>query len=519
MSFGQGSKRPATGSRASAPSRRAITHGAIALGASLALLLVLPLVSLGSGSPSLAGAVGSVLKVVPKVTGTVQSTVHKIVQPVAPAPAPAAAPAPVSGGSASPSAAAPRAGSGSPNTPAMYGINPHGQGTVASVQLTPSTNVPYTYSPGGNPGEIAIGRGRSEQTSSGAYHAHTSIVDLLGTEVLGIDATPGQSNTGPLNAVQKSILNALCTGTGTMVCLSVLAADTSATSTGASTHFEVAHATVGGTHGVDVGAAGSDSSIGSSGGCQTSGGSSEIANVNLSGRPLATVGTSSSSSSACSGQTPTQNAGSTVVGLAGTGVPLPTPGCANGTPNTVLNVLGLASTICNAYDTTEAAAPSGVREALTAVVLPAVGTSLAKTVVAGSESHTVAPASTCTGGSCGGGGGGGNGGGGGAVSGKNGHHGCTEASEDCNSGSTVTCTTEAGERDCVSAGAGTGEVSGESNENGAGANGEAVEASASGASNGSLPFTGEDILMVLLVGLLLAGSGLALNLRARQTTA
>ncbi len=37
----------------------------------MAILLALPLMSFGSGRPSLTGAVGNVLKVVPKVTGTV----------------------------------------------------------------------------------------------------------------------------------------------------------------------------------------------------------------------------------------------------------------------------------------------------------------------------------------------------------------------------------------------------------------------------------------------------------------
>ncbi|HZS22775.1 MAG TPA: hypothetical protein VFA63_17540, partial [Pseudonocardiaceae bacterium] len=315
------------------------------------------------------------------MTGTVQSTVQKIVKPAAPAPAPAPASSSSSGSSSVSThvtSSAPRAGSGSPNTPAMYGTNPHGQGTVSSVQLGPSSNVPYTYSPGGSPGEIAvIGRGRSEQTASG-YHAHTSIVDLLGTDVLPVDATEGQSKKGPLDALQTQVLNALCTGTGTFVCLSVLAADTAATSTGASTHFEVAHATVGGVaHGIDVGAAGSDSSISTTGSCQTATGSSHTAGINIAGGPVATVGDSSSTSTACAGQTPTQTASSKVINLGQTGLPLPAPGCANGTANTVLNVLGLARTICNAYDTTQAAAPAGVREALTALVLPSSSTTLA----------------------------------------------------------------------------------------------------------------------------------------------
>jgi hypothetical protein len=143
--------------------------------------------------------------------------------------------------------------------------------------------------------------------------------------------------------------------------------------------------------------------------------------VTIAGGPVASVGKSSSSSTACAGQAPTQTASSSVIGLGGTGVPLPAAGCANGTPNTVLDILGLARTICNAYDTTQAAAPAGVREALTAIVLPSSSTALAKTVVAGSESHAVAPNAGNGGG---GNGGGGNGGGhGGANHGGNGNGG------------------------------------------------------------------------------------------------
>jgi hypothetical protein len=124
----------------------------------------------------------------------------------------------------------------------MYGTNPHGQGTVAAVGLNPSPNVPYTYSPGGSSGSgeaVVIGRGRSEQSGS-SYDAHTTIVALLGNELLGVNATPGQSNTGPLNPVQTAILDSICSNTNEAVCLTVLAADTSASSNGASTHFEAA---------------------------------------------------------------------------------------------------------------------------------------------------------------------------------------------------------------------------------------------------------------------------------------
>src|SRR5581483_4700536 len=112
MSLVKGSKRSATeGNRASTPSRRVARQGVLALGASLAILLALPLVSFGSGNP-VTGAVGNVLKVVPKVTGTLQSTVQKIVHPAAPAPAPTSSSGSTSSASATShtTSSAPRAG-------------------------------------------------------------------------------------------------------------------------------------------------------------------------------------------------------------------------------------------------------------------------------------------------------------------------------------------------------------------------------------------------------------------------
>jgi hypothetical protein len=387
----------------------------------------------------------------------------------------------------------------------MYGTNPHGQGTVGSVALSPSTNVPYPYSPNGSGGEITVlGRGRSEQTSGGSFHAHTTILDLLGQEVLGVDATPGQSNTGPLNAVQTGLLDKVCSGTSQLACLSVLTADTSATSNGANTHFSLAHATIAGLNGIDVGVAEANSAISTIGTCQSASGNSSVAGVNIAGGPVASVAKSSESSSACSGAAPTQNASSSVIGLGGTGLPVPAAGCDNGTPNSTLSVAGLLTAICNAENTTEAIAPAGVREALTAIILPAVGTALVKTVASASESHAVAPNVTNPGGNGGGNGGGtggtggngGNGGNGGAVGGE----------------STHTCTAGSDEGTCEgNGGAAGGENTGEGN-------GENVaEHALNEATAGELPFTGENLLKVVLVGLAVAGLGLALNLRARES--
>ncbi len=465
-----------------------------ALAGALALLLALPLTSLGAGG--LGGVVGGLTGAVPKVTGAVGSVVQHVVQPGASSTSggstSSTSAASGSSGSSASSAgngAAPRAGSGSSSTPAMYGTNPHGQGSVAGVSLTPSTNVPYPYSSSGSGGEVAVvGRGRSEQGANG-YHAHTTILALLGKELLGVDALPGQSSTGPLNALQTGVLDKVCQSTGMMICLTVLTADTIATSSGASTNFQLARATLGGSgHGVTVGAGQSSSEINSTGSCQTSSGSSDVASVLVAGGPAASAGQSSESSSACAGHAPSQQASSSVIRIGGTGLPLPAPGCANGTPNTILNLAGVATTVCNADNTAEAASPAGVREALTAIILPAVGNALGKIVVAAAESHAVAPASAPAPGG-GGNPGGGNPGGGHHPGGKHKHS------------VSGTHTTQPG--------AGSEPESSPSTS-------EEVSLMKSEAAANTLPFTGQDVLKVLFLGLLLVAGGLALATRARQ---
>jgi len=360
---------------------------------------VLPLSSLGSTlavpqvPTSISGSVQKARTVSKPAATSTRSTVSHTY--VAPSHTATARP------SATPAARVNTPGDGSPNTPAMHGTNPHGQGTVASVSTSPSTSYPYTYAPGGSGGEqVVVGRGRSEQNPDGTYHAHTTILALFGTEVLGVDAPQGQSNTGPLNAVQTGILDALCNGSGNQICLTVLKADTSASPSGANTSFSVAHATVGGTNGIDAGAGESSSSISGTSTCQTASGSSSLANANVGGHAVVGLAQSSESSKACQGQAPSQQASSSDLSLGGNGIPIPAPGCANGTPNTITNIGPLLTIICGADSMAELAAPSGVREALTVIVLPAVGTALAKTVVAASESHAVAPPASTTTNSC-----------------------------------------------------------------------------------------------------------------------
>ena len=89
---------------------------------------------------------------------------------------------------------------------------------------------------------------------------------------------------------------------------------------------------------------------------------------------------SSTDSKACQGQAPTQTNTSSVIGLGGQGVPIPAPGCADGTPDTVTGIPTLLPLICNGDDTNAGAgsAPLRRRDALDAFVLATGPTAAAK---------------------------------------------------------------------------------------------------------------------------------------------
>ncbi|MGI8921090.1 MAG: hypothetical protein ACR2HD_05365 [Solirubrobacteraceae bacterium] len=311
--------------------------------------------------------------------------------------------------STSPSAS-PRFISANPMTqPPLHGTNPHGQGTVAVVQPNPDPNRPYSGDPTGKTDSegIIVGRSRGEQLANGTYHGHITVAALFGNEIIGIDTTPGQTRSGPLTPLQQGLLDALCNGSGNQLCVKAVVADSTTTSTGSTNHFETAHVTVGGAAtGLDTGAASSDGNISQTATCQTSTGDSQVAKVSVGGMVLADLVKSSSTSTACNdGTPPTQKNTSGVIGLGGTGVPLPAAGCANGTPNTVTGISVLLPIVCNADDTNGAqgSTPYGVREALDVFVISMGTTATLKTGTAASESLAVAPpkSNTCPAGTTG----------------------------------------------------------------------------------------------------------------------
>jgi LPXTG-motif cell wall-anchored protein len=286
-------------------------------------------------------------------------------------------------------AAATRATAADPSRqPPLHGSNPHGQGGVAVVDLNPSAERPLGANPDGSdsgPEDVVVGRARGEQAADGSFHGHITILSLFGNELSGVDTRPGESKNGPLQPVQEGILDPLCNATSNQICLSVLTANSQTTETGSRNDFAVARAQI---LGLGAGAAEAGGTIGQTKDCQTSVGASRTANVTSSAGPVAAVANSGATSNSCRGQAPQTSRTSQVIGLGNVAVPLPAAGCANDTPDTVVDIPIVARLVCNADDVAGAAV---VRDALDVFVLNVSGSSLARESTASSEAVSVAP--------------------------------------------------------------------------------------------------------------------------------
>lgn len=300
--------------------------------------------------------------------------------------------------------------------PPLHGTNPHGQGTAAVIDLTPDSTRPLTVDESGTADseDIVVGRSRGEQRANGQYHGHVTVAALFGNEIIGgADTDPGDA---PVDeAIAEDLLNGLCSASG--ICIEVARVRSATTSSSSINSFSLAGLALGGdvtapglpvidAPGLEVRAAESTGNIVSEGACQTSSGSAEVANVEA-GTAVAEVAESSSQSRACRDAAPTQTNTSRVIELGGTGVGIPAPGCADGTPDTETGLPVLLEVVCNADDSsgsnpagTQAAVagtPYGVRNALDVYVLAVPGISaLAQVSTAQSESLAVAPAATPT---------------------------------------------------------------------------------------------------------------------------
>jgi hypothetical protein len=391
-----------------------------------------------------------------------------------------------SAGTAGGGTATPDAGTPPSYTPPLHGTDPHGQGTDAVVDLTPSSNTPLSGDPSQGDEEVIAGDSRGSQDSSGNYHGSVTLASLLGTPIIQVTTNPGETKDGPLQPLQDGLDN-LCSSSSGQLCLTVLGMHSSTTSSGSSNSFTGANVSIGGANGINADALSSSGDISDDGSCQTAHGHSRVAGAGL-GAPAGdtlNVAEGDSSSKACNDGTQSVNQSSSVINLAGNGIPVPATGCDNGTANTNFVALApLLATVCNADDTngSQTSSPYGVREALTAFVLALNGSALVKATTAGPESHAVAP-------------------GGGPTN------------PPTNPGNN-----KGGNKGAGGKGGNNGGNGGGGNGGGAG-NGSA--AGSAGTGNGALAFTGADLLALALVGGALILGGLALTTTAgrrhRQT--
>jgi hypothetical protein len=405
------------GKTTSASRRLGVLVGLLALTAGFVVLAALPLASV-AGKDKKQGQeqeqpqeeeskqsdpVENVVENVEKATDEVTEDVEEEVEEVAGQPEQQAASQNSGTGSNQPSSEGPSgprierqaAQTTEPETdPPLHGGNPHGQGTVGVIDFNPSNQRPLSGDPSGAGAgeEIVVGRSRGEQ-QGGKYHGHVVLLSaVLVGEVVSVDTNEGEEQNGPLQPLQDELDN-ICTSSGGQLCLTVVALHSKTTKKRSENSFELLAATVGGSTGITARVASSEGNIEENGSCQKSEGSSSVADVSAGGQAVAQAGFSETKSKACNGGSKTQQNNSFVLGLGGQGVPLPAAGCESGEPDTVTGVPPLVTVVCNADDKNggQTDDPYGVREALSVFVLSVDSTSLVKTTVADAESAARPP--------------------------------------------------------------------------------------------------------------------------------
>lgn len=294
--------------------------------------------------------------------------------------------------------------------PPLHGTNPHGQGTAAVLDIAPNKELPYSGDPDGFEGddpmggeedvangeEVVIGRSRGEQNNP--YHGHVTVLALFGQEVAGVDSNEGESN--EFNPLNQLVLNAVCSGSGGLLCLAVLDATSETTANGSQNHFSAVKLGAGP---LGVAVLESNGNIEEDSSCQRAHGDSQALALGggIDSREASiTVLGSSADSEACNNGTNSQANDSHLLNVSEEGV---FPFCED---ETLINLF-LVALACNADDTNgvgeavqQAPVPYGVREALSVFVLPffllapedeELPQALLKGTVAASESHAVAP--------------------------------------------------------------------------------------------------------------------------------
>jgi len=204
--------------------------------------------------------------------------------------------------------------------PPLHGTDPHGAGSIATVDLTPGDTNPYGSDPSTSGEEVVVGDTNGTQ-SGGQYHGRVTVLWLFGNPVIQVTSNPGESNDGPFQPINDG-LQQLCDGSGGQLCLKLLDMHSSSDSSSSTNSFEVLGAHLGGDQGLLIDVGTSNGNISSDGNCQTAHGDSSVANIDAQGSSVAQVGQSDSTSTACNGQAAGQpDQHSTVLGLGGNGLP------------------------------------------------------------------------------------------------------------------------------------------------------------------------------------------------------
>jgi hypothetical protein len=214
----------------------------------------------------------------------------------------------------------------------VQGTNPHGQGTVLSGSL------------GGNEAAV-VGRSRGDQRQDG-YHGHITTLALFGNDVIANDTNPGETAKGPLAPLQEGLLDPICSGSSGNVCLDILRADSGTTANGSTNHFRAAGAQLGGQGGIVAVAADSNGNIAQNGDCQKAHGDVTLLKLTIGGSPLLDIGESASDSNACPSGTTVHNSENPLVAVGGQGIPL--PGCGANSPGNLIDLAPLVTIACNA---------------------------------------------------------------------------------------------------------------------------------------------------------------------------
>lgn len=285
-------------------------------------------------------------------------------------------------------------------TPPAHGTNPHGQGSVAVVDLMPERENPLPAEPGSGGEEVVAAESRAERGEDGRHSADATLVGVLGID-LGSHAGEGESAHGPLEPLQAALLDPLCEGLNRLACVEVLRADAAAGESGAESNTAVANVELLGEDGLDAKVAESNASIKEEDGCTVAHGDATTAKLDLGSATLLDVGSSSATADECTDPPPDPDPpadpgperDSTVVELLGLGLPLPAAGCGDGAPNSEFTLLSeLLATSCHADDSSNGGSGQlegeyAVREALSAFVLEFDGTALLKGTLGASEAQ------------------------------------------------------------------------------------------------------------------------------------